>query len=83
MKLRNKIVAIGLPLLLISCSSIPKTSNIINHRDNEYLKEQTIPTIKIPPGTNHQEYQTLYPVPAHTDPLAPKKVRTLPPGLTS
>jgi uncharacterized lipoprotein len=71
-----------MPLLLISCSYIGNSS-FIQTRDKEYLKAQSVPPLKIPPGVSAKKFDSYYPIPDKNYPNGQKDIDLTPPGLNN
>jgi len=69
-----------MPILLIGCSYISKSS-IIQTRDKQYLSARSIPPLRVPPGIASSAFQATYPVSDRQYPEAAKEVSDVPPGL--
>jgi hypothetical protein len=54
---------------------------VIRNRDTEYLKAQSIPPLKIPPGLSSSTMTAHYPVSDKPYPNGEVKVKLIPPGL--
>ena len=55
--------------------------SFIQDRDKDYLKAQTIPPLKIPPGMSSDKIETLYPVSEKQYPVVSEKPSLVPPEL--
>lgn len=66
---------------LSACSHVYGDKGVIKDRETDYLKAQSIPHLKIPPGLEAPAMQENYPVPDKSFPESEKKVSTTPPEL--
>lgn len=63
MRLSNKILLlVCAALCLTSCTRFYNSQNVIQNRETDYLKAQTVPPLKIPPGLSSSTITAHYPV---------------------
>lgn len=67
-------------LVIASCSTL-YGSGVIQNRGTDYLKANSIPPLKIPPGLSSSSIDELYPVSDRDYPESSKEVNLKPPGL--
>lgn len=72
-----------LPLILANCSHVYGNNGLIHPRDEEYLKAQNTPPLRIPPGLSTSTISAHYPVPDRNYPESAKKIDLTPPGLNT
>lgn len=77
----KKFILIVSVLALASCAHLYGEKGAIKNRDTEYLKAQSIPPLKIPPGYSSSTFQTYYPVSEKSYRVEAEKVSVIPPGL--
>jgi uncharacterized lipoprotein len=68
---------------ICSCAHVYGDRGVIKNRENDYLKAESIPPLKLPPGYAGTSLQENYPVPVKTYPAADKRADVLPPELNS
>jgi uncharacterized lipoprotein len=82
--MRSKIRAIALvvvlPMILVSCSYISKSS-LAKNRSKGYLYARSIPPLQIPPGVSSKDFHTQYPVSDRHYPRVAEDMSIVPPGL--
>lgn len=78
--IRALLLVVALPMVLISCSYISKSS-ITQNRDKGYLAARSIPPLRIPPGLSSKDFHNQYPVSDRQYPRAVEDVSIMPPGL--
>jgi uncharacterized lipoprotein len=71
-----------LPLALVSCSYINKSS-FSQNKDKTYLYAKSIPPLRTPPGIANSSFHAAYPVSDRNYPIAAEDVSVVPPGLYS
>lgn len=76
-----KIVAILSLFAVTGCSHVYGDKGVIHNRDMEYLKAQSIPPMKIPPGLSSSTIQAHYPVSDKDYPGSNQPVDLVPPEL--
>ena len=74
---KKKCCLIILPLLLASCSM----HGIVQNRGADYLKAESIPPLKIPPGLSSSTIHEAYPVSNREYSKTAEDVSLVPPGL--
>ncbi len=77
----KKFVFVLLGLMLSSCAHIYGDKGLIQNRNTDYLKAQSIPPLKIPPGVSSSTIQELYPVSTRDYPTGTQPLNLVPPGL--
>ena len=82
MKFIIRLLLIILPVTLMGCSYISKSS-FVQNRDKGYLKAQSIPPLKIPPGISSDKFHNLYPVSDKQYSERYEDVSIAPPGLNN
>lgn len=70
-------------LMSMSCSYVTGDNGILQNRDTDYLKAKTGKTLIVPPDLSSSTIDTHYPVSDATYPAPSKKVKLLPPELTT
>jgi uncharacterized lipoprotein len=68
-------------LCLTSCSRFYNSQNVIQNRETDYLKAQSIPPLKIPPGLSSSSIEPHYPASTRTYPNNYIPVDLTPPEL--
>lgn len=68
-------------LVTTSCSYIYGDTGIIKNRDTDYLKAESAPPLKIPPGLSSSTIQAHYPVSDRDYPGSHNKISLIPPEL--
>lgn len=67
---------------LVSCEHIYGDNGMIKNRDSDYLKAQSIPPLKLPPGTTSNIHPN-YPIPAKQYPGSDMQFSATPPELNN
>lgn len=75
------ITALFAPLL--GCSHVYGDRGVLKNHERDYLKAQSIPPMRIPPGLSSSNIQTIYPVPEKQYPANQVSIGLIPPGLNT
>jgi uncharacterized lipoprotein len=81
--MQNSLKALSLLLIsltLANCSYVTNSSYVQN-RSKDYLKAESIPPLRIPPGLSSSTIHGDYPVSDQVYPAGSKEVSLVPPGL--
>lgn len=80
-RIGTRCIAISLLFtFLTGCSYFSKPA-FLTIRDKEYLKAQSTPPLRIPPGVSSSAFNNYYPVPYRSYPTRTIPVKLDPPGL--
>lgn len=80
MKVVARLLVLLLPITLVGCGYISKSS-ITQNRDKSYLTAKSIPPLKTPPGIASSAFHSAYPVSDRQYPVSAEDVSIIPPGL--
>lgn len=75
------IMLLCLTFALAGCTYIYGDKGVIQNRDSDYLKAQSIPPLQIPPGLSSSTIEAHYPVSERDYPGSHQKISLIPPGL--
>lgn len=70
-------------LVVCSCSHVYGENGVIKDRETDYLKAESIPPLKLPPGYAGHSLEEHYPVPMKNYPSADKRIDVAPPELNN
>lgn len=76
-----KVVSVISLAALAGCSYVYGDRGVIQNRDKEYLKAESVPPLRIPPGLSSSTIAAHYPVPDRYYPASSKVVPLTPPDL--
>lgn len=79
----NKILLIMCIALLTGCSHFHSDQSVIQNRDTDYLKAQSVPPLRIPPGLSSSTITAHYPVSDREYPGSNIPVDLTPPELNT
>ena len=68
---------------LMGCSHVYGDRGVIKDHERDYLKAQSIPAMRIPPGLSSANIQTIYPVSEKNYPANLASISLTPPGLNT
>lgn len=68
---------------LMGCSHVYGDRGVLKNHERDYLKAQSIPPLRIPPGLSSSNIETLYPVTEKQYPANEVSIGLIPPGLNT
>lgn len=81
LKLLKQMVILFFLLYSCGCAYFYGDKGVIKNRDTDYLKAQSIPPLRIPPGLSSSTMEPHYPVSDQSYPTGTRRIGLVPPEL--